>query len=510
MGAGRGRVRNPLDLARVLVIEGQSVAALPILNELRPMETTTMTLNIDKEFKALIPPLTEEEHAALELSLLTDGCRDAITTWNGIIVDGHNRYEICQRNGIPFQIVERDFPDRNAVIVWMIQNQLGRRNIADYTRAKLALRLKDAIAHQAKARQKATQFGSDAVVENFPPPSKTRDELGKIADLSGKTIAKVETIERAAPQAIKQAAESETISIHRAYELTKALETVKEQNPKFYEETVDRGHILNLDGEDVPLIEADPTLIRVIATEDQYERLKRQEQHISAKQEAKRARQLERHLAKEETPLGWEASKAWKLIETPVERAHETLDAESVDWIVTDPPYGAEHLPLYGALARLAAHVLKPGGGLLCMTGQSVLPQVMAALGERLNYHWVVSYNTPGGQSAQLWRQRVNTFWKPVLWYVNGDYTGDWIGDVVTSETNEKNMHHWQQSESGMRDLMRRFVYPNQVILDPFTGASTTGVVALRLRCQYIGIDNDPAALSVSKERLTKCTHQTA
>lgn len=242
----------------------------------------------------------------------------------------------------------------------------------------------------------------------------------------------------------------------------------------------------------------------------QYEAMKRQEEYADAKQEAKRARQLERHLAKEQAPLGWDASKAWKLIETPIERAHETLDAESVDWIVTDPPYGAEHLPLYGALARLAAHVLKPGGGLLCMTGQSVLPQVMAALGERLNYHWVVSYNTPGGQSAQLWRQRVNTFWKPVLWYVNGDYAGDWIGDVVTSETNEKNMHHWQQSESGMRDLMRRFVYPNQVILDPFTGASTTGVVALRLRCQYIGIDNDPAVLSVSKERLTKCTHQTA
>ena len=91
-------------------------------------------LEIDEEFKNLIRPLQQQEYLQLEVNILADGCRNPITTWNGVIVDGHNRYEICQRHKIPFSIEEMDFECREAAIAWICANQLGRRNLTEETR----------------------------------------------------------------------------------------------------------------------------------------------------------------------------------------------------------------------------------------------------------------------------------------------------------------------------------------------------------------------------------------
>ena len=85
---------------------------------------------IDPEFKALIPPLAPEELAQLEANIIADGCRDPLVTWRGILIDGHNRFAICSKHGLEFQTVERELPDREAVMDWMDANQLGRRNLS--------------------------------------------------------------------------------------------------------------------------------------------------------------------------------------------------------------------------------------------------------------------------------------------------------------------------------------------------------------------------------------------
>lgn len=96
-----------------------------------------LKLEIDPEFKALIPKLRTNEYLQLESNIMMDGCREAIITWNGIIVDGHNRYEICHRHKIPFRIKEMEFDCREAVIAWICANQLGRRNISEEVRKYL-------------------------------------------------------------------------------------------------------------------------------------------------------------------------------------------------------------------------------------------------------------------------------------------------------------------------------------------------------------------------------------
>lgn len=98
------------------------------------MNDKPITLKIDNGFKTLIRPLRKQEYRQLESNILDDGCREAIITWNGIIVDGHNRYEICHKHQIPFRVQEMNFESREDVIAWICANQLGRRNISEETR----------------------------------------------------------------------------------------------------------------------------------------------------------------------------------------------------------------------------------------------------------------------------------------------------------------------------------------------------------------------------------------
>lgn len=178
---------------------------------------------------------------------------------------------------------------------------------------------------------------------------------------------------------------------------------------------------------------------------------------------------------------------------------------ESVDFIITDPPYAEAHLPLYADLAQLAARVLKPGGSLLVMHGQRYLPQVLQAMAGHLTYFWQISYATPGGQAVQIWDRKVISYWKPISWFVKGAYTReDWHGDAITSapNDNDKRFHEWGQSESGFTELLEKFVEPGSHVLDPMVGGGTTLVVAYRLGLRGTGIDLEMRNIETTKRRL--------
>lgn len=94
----------------------------------------------DAEFKALMPPLPPDALEQLEQNILKHGIRDTLVIWNGLILDGHNRYAIAQKHGLDFGIEAVDLPDRDAALLWIVKNQLGRRNLtpqqASYLRGK--------------------------------------------------------------------------------------------------------------------------------------------------------------------------------------------------------------------------------------------------------------------------------------------------------------------------------------------------------------------------------------
>lgn len=103
-------------------------------------------LKIDPEFRDKIPPLTEAEFKQLEENIVADGeVREPIVAWNGTIIDGHNRWAIIQKHPeIPYNVKKMEFSDKWAAIYWMVNNQLGRRNITDEQKTYLLGKLYEA------------------------------------------------------------------------------------------------------------------------------------------------------------------------------------------------------------------------------------------------------------------------------------------------------------------------------------------------------------------------------
>jgi len=84
---------------------------------------------IDQEFKWLLPALDQATYAWLEENILEHGCMNPLVLWNGILIDGHNRYAIVQKHDLPFNTVNMEFDSRDDVIIWIISTQVSRRNL---------------------------------------------------------------------------------------------------------------------------------------------------------------------------------------------------------------------------------------------------------------------------------------------------------------------------------------------------------------------------------------------
>jgi hypothetical protein len=181
-------------------------------------------LTIDPEFQTIIPSLSPEEYKGLESALIKEGCRDSLVVWNNILVDGHNRYEICKKHNVSFQIAELHFDSRDDAKMWIYKNQLSRRNLTDYTKSEIALAMKEIVAAKAKDRQGTR----NDIVEILPQSEKvkTRDELGALVGVSGKTIDKVDYISKNAPEPMKEMLRTGELKIEHVYNAVKVEEKV--------------------------------------------------------------------------------------------------------------------------------------------------------------------------------------------------------------------------------------------------------------------------------------------
>ena len=186
-----------------------------------------MELKIDEGLKAYIDPLTPDEHESLERSILSEGCRDSLVVWGDLLIDGHNRYGICQKHGLPYTTVQAtQFKNMDDVHLWMIDQHLGRRSVSDFQRGVLALRKREIIAERraaaaaavnaAKAAQPASEEApwegetdpvvAQALASVAKVPDEaldTREALARAARLSAGQVKMIETIqEKAAPEVV--------------------------------------------------------------------------------------------------------------------------------------------------------------------------------------------------------------------------------------------------------------------------------------------------------------------
>lgn len=198
-----------------------------------------MNIVVNEELKAYIDPMTPEEHEALERSILAEGCRDALVLWGDVLVDGHNRYGICQKHGLPFNTVQNPrFKTIEDVHLWMIDQHLGRRSISDYLRGVLALRKKDIVDQQRSRSVEATEptssssddppfdvdppadatpdDGATAVPLPPPAPLNSREAIARAARLSSSQVGMIEKIQKQAAPELVAAVKSGVISINTA------------------------------------------------------------------------------------------------------------------------------------------------------------------------------------------------------------------------------------------------------------------------------------------------------
>lgn len=144
-----------------------------------------MEFRIDDELKNLLPSLTEEEEAELEKDIKEEGrARDALIVWKeeGVLIDGHNRHRICTKLGLTYRVEEKSFPDRAAVIGWMVRTQLGRRNVTPEKRNYLQ-------GKHYLEEKKPTGKPPDANVPNFSTLAEgTADRLAAEYGVGASTI----------------------------------------------------------------------------------------------------------------------------------------------------------------------------------------------------------------------------------------------------------------------------------------------------------------------------------
>lgn len=200
-------------------------------------------MRIDNEFKNLIPALTDEEYKGLEQSILSEGCRDALVLWGDILVDGHNRYEICTKHGIAFNTVQKDFGSRDDVKLWMIGNQLARRNISNFAVVTLRSKSDEIIANRKKNQGVRTDLFAKS--QKSYETTDTTKEIARLANVGTNTASRVITINKKIdraiaekkqiagqkPEQLKKKLMDGDVSINKAYNAIK-LEEKKEQIKK--------------------------------------------------------------------------------------------------------------------------------------------------------------------------------------------------------------------------------------------------------------------------------------
>ena len=175
------------------------------------------TIIIDEEFKSLLPKLDKETLKLLEENILENGCRDSLVLWNGILIDGHNRYAICTKHDIPFNTISKEFSSREDALIWIINTQVSRRNLSptqlSYFRG-LHYRADRKIVTNADGKNRRTEVDGQNVHQ--PKNQTTAGFLSELYKVNEKTIRRdsrgadaIDAIGKVSPEAKRMIIENE-------------------------------------------------------------------------------------------------------------------------------------------------------------------------------------------------------------------------------------------------------------------------------------------------------------
>ena len=198
-------------------------------------------LKIDPELRDLLPPLTDEEYKQLEKNITENGFDKnfPIMEWHGYIVDGHNRYDICKKHDITDYVVGTlAYETKEEVMEWMLDIQLGRRNLSPIQRIAITEKYRPIYEKQAlinkqnaisEARKNNENNRNEQFSVNLPKtvPINTSEKLASVAGVSEKTYRMGAKILNSDNKEVKEKVLSGEMSINAGY--NKIKETTKQK-----------------------------------------------------------------------------------------------------------------------------------------------------------------------------------------------------------------------------------------------------------------------------------------
>lgn len=397
-----------------------------------------MEIVIDQEFKALIPPLADEERNQLEANIAQDGCRDPLVVWDGVLIDGHNRYEICTRLGIEFTTVSLEFLNRDEVMDWIDSNQLGRRNLHPDQMSLLRGRIYN---RSKKAEGRPKKLGQNDPVCTGETAEKVAAKHGvspATVKRDGKFAEAVERVSKAKPAIIAEVAAGKAPA---KAAIVKAAAILEKQPEKA-----------------MAILQGGKTLAEV-------------------QREEKKAKQEEMLHARDADKARKTAKLKNSLFDVRRGDFRDVLqDIEGASLVLTDPPYPKDALHLWTDLGKWAANALAEDGLLVAYSGQLYLPQVLNNLSESLEYWWCGAVIHKGsGNLTPLSHpvRKVINCWKPlVMFYKRGGVGFErTFRDLVEGVGPQKTDHNWQQPVEEAKILIEAFTKPGELVVDPFAGS---------------------------------------
>ena len=422
-------------------------------------------MKVNEEFKRLIPALTVEEYKQLEANILSEGIRDPLVVWNGYLVDGHNRYTIATQHGLEYKTVNKEFKDGNAVKIWMVNNQLGRRNLQDFVRGELMQTLEE-LQRQKGVEVKAEKVShfrqTGEVLSTIDNTSKhnTRQIVAEKLGWSTGKKAQFDVVAKKAPEEVKAQLRTGEMSINQAYKDIK-----KEEKKENYE---------------------------------------------TKKKEF-------------EKPITPERSSQQMIIQGDSRLELGNLESRSIDLLLTDPPYGMDFKSGWNDKDKIAndkigdtitllddvlfecARVLKDDAHFYIFGNIKYITEVKPIIEKHLKLKQVLIWDREVIGMGDL-KAYGNSF-DIVYFGFNKTYkelNGTRERDILRFNRIDpgKNIHPTEKPTSILEYMIKKSSNEDDIILDPFAGGGSTLIASKNLNRNAIGIELEENYVDLILERL--------
>jgi DNA modification methylase len=406
-------------------------------------------LNINPTFRDLIQSLSPEEYQQLEQNVLAHGIRDAIVAWNDTIVDGHNRYQIAQKHDLQFRLHQMEFESESHAILWIIDNQMGRRNLTDFVKLELQQKRADVLYEQGRriksetAKEQVNRGNRHKKLEDLSivdktsriePAHNTREQIAETLNWGSGKVARGQYVIKHAPEEVKEQLRRDEVSINEAYK------SIKKQ------------------------IKAD------ILQERKEREVKDAEEQIEVDKE-----------------FNVQQGQVWKLgRHTLICGDGHNFINHKIDAIITDPPYGIDYNPDWKKWDGSESDYSKIQGDTMQFDPRPFM-NCNTVLFFGANYF--TQHLPIGGWIC--WDKRCKDELDDMVgspfelaWYRSESTNKSAImirvlhGGVVNADSqfgnNEKRYHPTQKPIVLMEEILKKITRPNDIICDPFCGSGST------------------------------------